>query len=73
MVSPLNQETNKLSWGFATEGVCVRGGPHVAKADNERVKGAEKNKRVSTRTTVMQARKTTVDLAAPVNEERRIY
>ncbi len=26
-----------LSWGYATEGVCVRGGPHVAKADNERV------------------------------------
>ena len=26
--------TNMLSWGFATEGVCVRGGPHVAKADN---------------------------------------
>ena len=48
-------------------------GPHVAKANNERVKGAEKNKRVSTRTTVMQARKTTVDLAAPENEERRIY
>ena len=27
--------TNMLSWGFATEGVCVRGGPHVAKTDNE--------------------------------------
>ena len=27
--------TNMLCWGFATEGVCVRGGPHVAKADNE--------------------------------------
>ena len=29
------EETNMLSWVFATEGVCVRGGPHVAKADNE--------------------------------------
>jgi hypothetical protein len=29
------ERTNMLSWGFATEGVCVRGGPHVAKADNE--------------------------------------
>ncbi len=25
----------ELSWRFATEGVCMRGGPHVAKADNE--------------------------------------
>ena len=33
-----------LSWGFANEGVCARWGPHVAKADNEKVKGAEKLK-----------------------------
>ena len=32
---PEGGKTNMLSWGFATEGVCVRGGPHVAKADNE--------------------------------------
>ena len=31
----VSDTTNMLSWGFATEGVCVRGGPHVAKADNE--------------------------------------
>jgi len=64
-----------LSWGFATEGVCVCGGLHVAKADNEyysRVKGAEKNKRVSNRATVMQARKPTVDLAALGSEERHV-
>jgi hypothetical protein len=36
---PLNGkklETNKLSLGFTTEGVYVHGGPHIAKADNER-------------------------------------
>ena len=38
-------ETSMLSWGFATEGVCVRGGPHVAKQTTNRVKGAEKTKR----------------------------
>ena len=27
--------TNMLSWGVATEGVCARGGPRDAKADNE--------------------------------------
>ena len=53
-----------LSLGFATEGVCVRGGPHGAKADNEIVKGAEKNKRVSKMATATQARKPTMDLAA---------
>ena len=54
-----------LSWGFATEGVCARGGPHVAKAEiTNRAKGAEKTKRVSKRATVMQARKPTVGLAA---------
>ena len=31
----LQRKTNMLSWGFATEGVCVRGGPLVAKADND--------------------------------------
>ena len=31
----LAPRTYMLSWGFATEGVCVRGGHHVAKADNE--------------------------------------
>jgi hypothetical protein len=62
-----------LSWGFATEGVCVRGGLYVAKADKEqRVNGAEKTKRVSKRATVMQARKPTVDLAALGSEERRV-
>ena len=30
-----HEETIMLSWGFATEGICVRGGPHVAKADNK--------------------------------------
>ena len=25
----------ELSWGLATERVCIRGGPHLAKADNE--------------------------------------
>ena len=34
-LTSLKTETNMLSRGFATEGVCVRGGPHVAKADNE--------------------------------------
>ena len=34
-VSTTLQGTNMLSLGFATEGVCARGGPHVAKADNE--------------------------------------
>ena len=29
------ENTTLVSWGFATEGVCVRGGPRVAKADNE--------------------------------------
>ena len=28
--------TNMLSWGLATEGVRERGGPHGAKADNEK-------------------------------------
>ena len=37
-----------------------------------RVKGAEKTKRVSKRATVMQARKPAVDLAALGSEERRV-
>ena len=37
-----------------------------------RVKGAEKNKRVSKSTNVMHARKPTVDLAALESEERRV-
>ena len=35
------RRTNMLSWGFATEEVCVRGGPHVAKADNEKGRATE--------------------------------
>ncbi len=62
-----------LSWGFATEGVYVRGGLMLRKQITEKVKGAEKKKRVSKRATVMQARKPTVDLAAIGSEERRIY
>ena len=50
----------------------MRGGPHVAKADTNRVKVAEKTKKVSRRATVMQARKPTVDLTALGSEERRI-
>ena len=62
-----------LCWGFATEGVCVRGGPHVAKADNEkRLRGLKNTKRVSKMATVMQARNPTVDLAALESEERRV-
>ena len=37
-----------------------------------RVKGAEKTKRVSKRATVMQARKPNVDLIALESEERRV-
>ena len=64
-----------LSWGFATEGVCVcvcAGGLMLRKQITKKVKGAEKNKRVSKRATAMQARKPTVDLAALGSEERRI-
>ena len=61
-----------LSWGFATEGVCVRGGKKMRKRITNRAKGAEKTKRVSKRATVMQARKPTVDLAALGSEERRV-
>ena len=43
----------------------------MRKQITNRVKGAEKTKRVSKRATVMQARKPTVDLAAR-SEERRI-
>jgi hypothetical protein len=31
----VRRRTNILWWGFATEGVCLRGGPYVAKADIE--------------------------------------
>ncbi len=62
-----------LSWGFATEGVCVcAGGLMLRKRITNRVKGAEKTKKVSKRATVMQARKPTVDLAALGSEERRV-
>ena len=44
----------------------------LRKQITKKVKGAEKNKRVSKRATVMQARKPTVDLAALESEERRI-
>ncbi len=44
----------------------------VRKQITKRVKEAEKNKRVSKRDTVMQARKPNVDLAALESEERRI-
>ena len=43
-----------LSWGFATEGVCVRGGFMFRKQIKNRVNGAEINKRVSNRATVMR-------------------
>jgi hypothetical protein len=39
----------------------------------KRVKETEKNRRISKRATVVQARKPTVDLAALENEERRFY
>jgi hypothetical protein len=61
-----------LAGGFATERVCVRGGLMLRKQITNRVKGAEKSKRVSKRATVMQARKPTVDLAALGSEVRRI-
>ncbi len=44
----------------------------MRKQTTNRVKGAEKTKRVSKRVTFMQARKPTVDLAALESEERRI-
>ena len=44
----------------------------MRKRITNRVKGAEKNKKVSKRATVMQARKPTVDLAALGSEERRV-
>jgi hypothetical protein len=44
----------------------------LRKQITNRVKGAEKNKRISKRATVMQARKPTVDLAALGSEERRV-
>ena len=45
----------------------------MRKQITKRVKGAQKTIRVSKRVNVMQARKTTVDLAALENEERRFY
>ena len=59
-----------LGWGFATEEVCVRGGPHVSKAGNEKGLGGLKNKRVSKRTTVMRAIQPTVDQAALGSEDK---
>ena len=44
----------------------------MRKQITQKVKGAEKAKRVSKRATVMQARKPTVDLAALGSEERRV-
>ena len=44
----------------------------MRKQITNRVKGLKKNKKVSKRATVMQARKPTVDLAALGSEERRI-
>ena len=44
----------------------------MRKQITNRVKGAEKTKRVSKKATVMQVRKTTVDLAALGSEERRV-
>ncbi len=53
--------------------VCVcAGGLMLRKQITNRVKGAEKNKRVSKRATVMQAKKPSVNLAALGSEERRI-
>jgi hypothetical protein len=61
-----------LSWGFATEGVCARArGLMSRKKITNRVNGAEENKKVSKRATVMQARNPTVGLAALGSEERR--
>jgi len=57
-----------LIWGFASEA----GGLMLRKRITNRVKGAEKTKKVSKRATVMQARKPTVDLAALGSEERRV-
>ena len=61
-----------LSGGFATEGVCVRGGLMLRDQTTNRVKGAEQTKRISKGATVMQARKPTVDLATLGSEERRV-
>ena len=44
----------------------------LRKRITNRVKGAEKTKKVSKRATVMQAKKPTVDLAALGSEERRV-
>jgi hypothetical protein len=55
---------------FAGSGPLPRG-PKSRKQITNKVNGAEKTKRVSKRATVMQARKSTVDLAALGSEERR--
>ena len=52
-------------------GVCA-GGLMLRKQITNRVKGAEKTKRVSKRATAMQARKPTADLAALGSEKRRV-
>ena len=51
--------------------VCA-GGLMLRKQITNRLKGAEKIKRVSKRTTVMQARKPTVDLAALGSDEGHV-
>ncbi len=54
-----------LSWEFATEGVCVCAGASCCESRYERGEGVLKRiKGASKRTTVMQAREPTVDLAA---------
>ena len=50
------KDTIKLSWEFATEGVVSAGSLMVRKQITNRVKGAEKTKRVSKRATIMPAR-----------------
>jgi len=53
-----------LAGGLPLRGCVCAGGLMLRKQITNRVKGAEKRKRVSKRATVMQARKPTVDLAA---------
>jgi len=53
-----------LSWGFATEGCVSAGGLMVRKQITKKVKGAKKTKKGFKNATVMQSRKSNVDLAA---------
>ena len=60
-----------LDGSLPLRGCVCAGGLMLRKQITNWVKGAEKTKRVSKRTTVMQTRKATVDLAALESEERR--